>query len=129
MSTLSFADHCYNGNLEEVRRALARGEDVNKTNQYSATGLMRAVWNKHNAVVDLLLSQPGVNVNWVNNNDGWTALHYAWYYNNVEGLKMLLAHPSMNSHNVKNRDGRTPLMVAINSGYTSYIKELLKNER
>ena len=128
MSTLSFADYCKSGNLEEVKRALERGEDVNKTDEYGTTGLMWAVWNKHNAVVELLLSQPGVDVNWVNN-DGRTALYWACHGNNVEGLKMLLAHPSMNSHNVEDRYGRTPLMCAINRGYTSCIRELLKNKK
>ena len=60
MSTLSLPDLCRNGNLEDVRRALARGEDVNKATQYGVTGLMWAVYQNQNAIVELLLSQPGL---------------------------------------------------------------------
>ena len=132
MSTLSLVDLCRQGNLEDVRRALASGEDVNKVDRYHRrSGLMLTVEYKHNSIVELLLSQPALDVNLVHNSyHGRTALHYACYSGNLEGLKMLLAHPRMNSHNVKARDGRTPLMAAINDGNSmDCIKLLLKVDR
>ena len=111
MSTL--ADLCYsNGNLEDVRQALARGEDVNKVGRYGYTGLARALYLNQNAIVGLLLSQPSLDVNLVSHPSRYTALHWACYFDNVEGLKMLLAHPGTNSHNVRDRMGWTPLMKA-----------------
>ena len=131
MSTLSLVDLCRQGNLEDVWRALTSGEDVNKVDRnYGCSGLMVAVENQHNSIVELLLSQPDLDVNLVANNwHGWTALHYACYARNLEGLKMLLAHPRMNSHNVKDRNGRTPLMAPINNRSVDCIKLLLKVDR
>ena len=139
MSTLSLPDLCCkNENLEDVRRALARGENVNKTDRDGRTGLMRAVEYNNNSIVELLLSQPGVDVNLVGSS-GYTALHYACKFDNVEGLKMLLAHPDIKSHNVKDADGRTPFMWAqygiqqstprCQYNNLNCIKELLKVER
>ena len=51
------------GKLAEVRLALARGEDVNSKNSVGTTALMRAVGNKHNSIVKLVLDQPAVGVN------------------------------------------------------------------
>ena len=125
MSTLSLADLCSNGNLEDVRQALARGEDVNKVDQDGRTGLMWAVYYTQNAIVELLLSQPSLDVNLVNC-DGWTALHYACHFAKVKGLKMLMAHPGTNSHNVKDHGGWTPLMKAAGNNSMDCIRELLK---
>ena len=66
---------CDYGKLDEVRSALARGEDVNDKDRYGFTALMKALW-KHNSIVKLLLDQPGVKTN-EKDNDGWTALHWA----------------------------------------------------
>ena len=126
MSTMSLPDLCRDGSLEDVRRALARGENVNKVNQDGFTGLMEAVDRGHKGLVKLLLSQPGVDVN-VARRSGKTALHFA--SNNFKVLMMLLAHPSMKSHNAKNSEGWTPLMLAINHKNMDCIKELLKDER
>ena len=46
---------CVDGKLDEVRSALARGEDVNDKDSIGWTALMRAVWNKHNHILKLLL--------------------------------------------------------------------------
>ena len=86
---------------------------------------MRALYLNQNAIVELLLSQPSLDVNLVNR-VGWTALHYACYCNHVEGLKMLLAHSGTNSHNDRDDYGRTPLMFATNNKSMDCIRELLK---
>ena len=96
MATLR--QHCFDGNLDEVRSALARGEDLNEKNPYGQTALICAVWKKRNPIVKLLLDQPGVKTN-EKTNDGHTALHCAAYNNNQEGARMLLLHPSMDSSN------------------------------
>ena len=54
---------CREGNLAEVRAALARGEDVNDMVLGGSTALMLAVEKKHNSIVKLLLDQPAVDVN------------------------------------------------------------------
>ena len=82
-------DLCEEGNLEEVRAALARGEDVNSSDG-DMTGLMLALHRGHNSVVELLLSQPSLDVN-SSDSGGSTALH--WVDSNVTGLRLLLADP------------------------------------
>ena len=84
------------GILDEVRRALAKGEDVNSKDENNRTGLMYAVWKNHNPVVILLLEQPTVDLNCTNQN-GTTALHYAVDDDNVDGVRMLLADPRLAS--------------------------------
>ena len=59
---------CADGKLDEVRSALARGEDVNDKDSNGNTALMLSVSGKlgeavsesHNSIVKLLLDQPGV---------------------------------------------------------------------
>ena len=54
---------CQAGNLEGVREALERGGDVNECDQNGVTGLMWATTKNFNRVVELLLLQPGININ------------------------------------------------------------------
>ena len=128
MLTLSLPELCSLGNLEEVRRVLASGEDVNRSSQYGVTGLIWAVYRKQNSILELLLSQPGLSLG--DNSYGWTALHYASYHDNNEGLKMLLAHPSINRDNVNDcvvfgGIRRSPLMLAVHQNNILCIRELL----
>ena len=52
---------CLDGKLDEVRSALARGEDVNDKDSINGyTALMFAVCERHNSIVKLLLDQPAV---------------------------------------------------------------------
>ena len=116
-----------------MKRALARGEDINQKEENGHTGLMMAVCYGQNSIVELLMSYPGLNVNQRTNLTGWTALHCACVFDNVEGLKMLLAHPDIKSHNIKT-SGRgetpsTPLVFAVHNNFLNCIKELLKVDR
>ena len=45
---------CRDGKLDEVRSALARGEDVNDKDSFGKTSLMFAVNGRHNSIVKLL---------------------------------------------------------------------------
>ena len=130
MLTLSLPELCSLGNLEDVKRVLASGEDVNSASQYGVTGLIWAVYRKQNPIVELLLSQPSLDLG--DNSYGWTALHYASYHDNVEGLKMLLTHPSIIRDNVNGcvvfgGIRRSPLMLAILQNNILCIRELLSN--
>ena len=94
----SLGQMCFMGKLAEVRKAIARGEDVNKkfwTGVGEKTGLMLAVECKHNSIVKLLLEQPTLGLNLTDSN-GWTVLHSAAYYDNVE-VANTLGRPS-NEH-------------------------------
>ena len=95
------------------RNALARGEDVNSKDRDNQTGLMFAVSHRWSyEIVKLLLEQPSLDLNCVNN-EGDTALLLATTNGNVEGVRLLLADPRLNTINHKGLDGRTPVMKAM----------------
>ena len=131
-------DLCWAGKLDEVRSALAGGEDVNDKgytfNGYTA--LMIAVKMSHNSIVKLLLDQPGVKINeqiidgslYTRNYRGWTALHWAAWHNNREAARMLLLHPTMDSANAKTNGDNTAVMIAVREGYKEVLSELVAHE-
>ena len=114
------------GILDEVRRALAKGEDVNSKDENNRTGLMYAVWKNHNPVVRLLLEQPTVDLNCINIH-GCTALHWAAGADNAEGVRLLLADPRLNTVNHKDRWGRTPVMAAMKWKSVNALRELVNH--
>ena len=118
---------CVDGKLDEVRSALARGEDVNSKNSIGTTALIIAVGRKHNSIVKLLLDQPAVDVN-VKNNFGRTALHHAAWSNNAEGARMLLLHKDFNSANVTDNAGNTTLMIAVMKRNEEVLRELVDHQ-
>ena len=95
MGKQRFYDICNKGTLEEVRKALANGADVNERDGtdrgFNRTGLMYAVAADHELLVSLLLQQPGVLVN-VKDDDGCTtALHYATHSTSKRVIQMMSA--------------------------------------
>ena len=116
---------CRVGNLDKVRRALARGEDVNSKDEFDRTGLVLAVLHKRNSVVRLLLEQPTVALNCIET--GKTALHYAAVGDNVEGVQLLLADPRLNTVNPKDKWGMTPVMVAMIWKKANALRELVNH--
>ena len=118
---------CREGNLAEVRAALARGEDVNNMDLDGSTALMLAVEKKHNSIVKLLLDQPAVEVN-VKDKWGRTALHIAAKNNNAEGARMLLLHKDFNSANVTDKSGFTALMIAVGLKKEEVLRELVEHQ-
>ena len=75
--------------MEGVKAALKSGTDVNTKNEEGETGLIWAVRNHHNSVVELLLDTPKIDVNLKINRRGWCALCEAVRSQNNEVLKML----------------------------------------
>ena len=90
---------CEQGKLEEVKRALNNGEDVNDSGDVGVTALMSAICNGHKSVVKVLLEHPDIEVN-EKRDDGRTALHYAALVDNVEVTRMLLKHKGLDLMNL-----------------------------
>ena len=118
---------CRPGELQMARELLLAGADPNtKAGCNNWTCLMEAIWGSQEEVVDLLLAQPGLDVNAKNNNNS-TALHYACEFDlysmdyacvirnrnrNIAILSKLLAVPEI-LVNERDSKGWTPIMVAI----------------
>ena len=122
---MTLVQFCEKGDLEGVKAALKRGDDVNTKDIYGETGLMRAVRLKHNSVVALLLNTP----NW-KSEDGWSALHSAVNWENIDGLKLLLSHPSITALIINQKDnyhGRTPVMLAMKCKKVNILRELVNH--
>ena len=112
---------CALGKLEEVREALQAGADPNtRVPITGSTCLMVAISRKQEEVVDLLLAQPGIEVNFANI-AGVTALHWACSTGNVAILSKLLAVPGIQL-NARSKYWRVPIMEAIISGNTDAVR-------
>ena len=115
--------------LTGVRTALEEGADPNSRGGcYNRTCLMMAVANYSedlflDCVVDLLLAQPGIEVN-AKDSNGLTALHIAGAYGSLATLKKILAVPGL-LLNEKDHKGRTPIMLVASLGRTDAVKMML----
>ena len=74
-------------------------------------------------VVDLLLAQPGIEVN-AKDSNGLTALHIAGAYGSLATLKKILAVPGL-LLNEKDHKGRTPIMLFASLGETDAVKMMV----
>ena len=112
---------CALGKLEEVREALQAGADPNtRVPITDSTCLMVAISRKQEEVVDLLLAQPGIEVNFANIANV-TALHWACSTGNVAIISKLLAVPGIQL-NATSKYRRVPIMEAIISGNTDAVR-------
>ena len=104
--TASLIGPCRNGHTQEVKRLIESGVNINHMDLFNQTGLMWAVAKGHNNIVELLLSQPDIDLTVQSFNDN-TVLHEAVEANNVEALLMLLDHPRHGNIEARNNDGKT----------------------
>lgn len=93
------------GRLKRLEESLRHGFDANAEDEYGNSLLMVAVQNRHIKIVELLLRH-GALLNHTNNN-GNTALHFAFAYD-TSGLlpQFLLEHGANDS--IENMNGLSP---------------------
>ena len=115
---------CSDGDLDGVRAALANGAGVNsRGGRGNYTCLMWAAYGQCEDVVNLLLQQPGIQVN-ARSQANRTALHFACHYGSGRMVKRLLAHPGIDL-NVRGVNGQTPLMAAVAQDKEEVVKEMV----
>lgn len=121
-TTAVLRDAVDRGNVEVVKRLLARGVDKNAKDEYGQSLLMTTVSNHHVEIVDLLI-EAGADVNAANQ---WriTPLAVAAERGHLDLVNRLVAAGA----NVNARDtaGGTALSVAILRGYTEIVAALLE---
>jgi ankyrin repeat protein len=108
--------------VNEVRRTLSTGADVNATNPEGVTPLMRAAMDGEVEIVETLLAAGGANVN-VQSESGETALLRAALYGRAEIVKLLVARGA--AVDAGDREGVTPLMAAAQQGRTDVVRALV----
>ena len=109
----SFCGLCLNGDIEGVQAAIDNGADVNEEDDlFGKTGLMWAFYRNHNIVVQLLLNQPQIDVNKVDQL-GRSALHHAVLGANHEEMAALLARQDLTTINKRGDFGWSPIMYAV----------------
>ena len=137
---MSLYKFCENGDLDGVKAALGRGEDVNQIWQHGDCGntacadnpncdfkalpLQGAIKGNHPHVVALLLKQPGIDVN-LRGFPGYTPLSVACMLGRANIVKQLLFAPGIDAE-IANDLGRTALMEAISFGHTGCVRELMQ---
>jgi len=93
--------------------------------------MMQAAVEKGDAkeLSELMRQDPGFEVNKVQDRNGWTLLHFACLDSSRSAvIPLLLAHPDIDV-NVKNIYGYAPFYLACYHGYTSCVREMLKDSR
>ena len=131
---------CENGDLQGVKAALGRGEDVNRIWQrgdcglpscphrpdcdFKALPLQAAIKRNHVGIVGLLLQQPGIDVN-LQIFGGHTPLHMACMFGRTKIVRMLLTFPGTDPH-IPNEMGRIPLMEAFHHGHKDCLIEMVQ---
>ncbi len=141
-------------NVGAIRKVLARGLDPNRREPGNGeTGLILAMRYDANQTLDLLLSQPGIDIEARApngntalmmaafrqnkpavlkllakgaqvNQTGWTALHYAAAAGNTELVALLLEHYAY--IDCESPSGMTPLMIAAREGKEEVVQQLLQ---
>ena len=87
------------GSIDEVKKQLANGTDVNKKNGIGMTPLCRAVQWGHREISELLISE-GANIN-TKNDDGETPLDLATLFNQSEIADLLRKHGGKTGEELK----------------------------
>lgn len=107
------------GDLDEIRRLISKGVDVNFSGRKGYTALHRASYEGYVECVKYLLSIKGIDVN-KRDEAGLTPLHRS----HPNCVPLLLAAPGIDV-NMEDKKGRTPLCFAAKCGATERLQRLL----
>lgn len=115
-------DAAHDGNIEEIKRLLDEGADINARDKDNNTILHWAISNDQLEAVKELLDR-GIDIE-LRENGGFTALHFAARLRNVEIVKELLNRGA--DIHAKTNAGKTALYFASRFRASRLVKELLE---
>ena len=98
------------GRINEMKRLLAEGVDVDTKSKFGITPIYQAAFFGKTEVVQLLLLN-GANVNIKDTRKGWTPLHCAIAEGHSKIIELLVDNGA--DLNANNKIGRTPLDFAL----------------
>ena len=114
------------GNLDEVRRLVNAGADVNFTDYLSSPIISLAAFWGFKDIVEFLLQQPGIEINKISDTrygGAGNALGAAASGGRFDVVELLLRQPNIDL-NIKGSMG-TPLMVAVTKGHFPMVVALI----
>ena len=117
----------YLGLGEVVMTLIKNGHDLDLGDSDSRTPLSFAAENGHEAVVELLLTQAGVNPDSRDSISGQTPLSWATKKGHKAVVELLLAQDGVDP-DAKGDNGRTPLSWAAQSGHGAVVELLLAQD-
>ena len=130
---MEFLKFCQDGKLMEVTAELESGQDPNMEvvldHGHISTPLAEAILCHQNDVIELLLLQENININWIRN-DGMSILHIAVASENDFAVDILVNEnrskiTTLNHKTYSNdgdeKSGMTPLMLAMSLGYIEIV--------
>ena len=112
--------------LDKMKELIKKNIKINEKNKFGWTPLHLAVSN-NNEEMALLLLEHGADGS-IQDNDGFTSLHYSIIYNMLNIAKVILEKTPKVLH-LENKYGNQPLWVAVMNGEIppEFITYLLKN--
>ena len=97
------------GNFDEVRRLLKKGNDVNEVDEYGGTALIYAISAKNEQVVQFLV-QNGADVNFQDQENRTPLFYSVFWMCPISLVKLILENGA--DKNIRDIQGNTPLMMA-----------------
>ena len=113
-----------NGNIDQLRKYLNKGADVNALDKNNMTALMHAAKQGDNDMVSALSEVKGIDLN-AKGIFQYTALMMAIFHDKKDTVTLLAKLPDIKL-NEKNRAGLTAFMFAAKIGKTDIVTDLLK---
>jgi ankyrin repeat protein len=126
-----FLAACESLNIEKISACLTIEVDINTgEGRYGTTGLMacvaRAASQECDRATELLLQQPGLDINKQNYTTQASALYLASFHSNHTAVAKLSAMPGVKL-NIMTIDGITPLYMAVGRGHIESVRALNVN--
>lgn len=98
---------CYKNLPEIIKLLINHNIDINQIHN-NMTPLMVAAKKNSEKIINILLSHPDIKIN-IQNNIGYTALHFACLYKYINIINILINNSA--NINIKNNRGNTPLVL------------------
>ena len=115
------------GQKTTAQKSLDSAADIQTNPSCVRKALFLAVNHGHEAVVELLLAEDGVDLNSKDNN-GWTLLSWAAWRGHEAVVKLLLAKDGIDPNSKGSFCGWTPLICAAMYGHEAVVKLLLTTD-